>query len=156
MVAQGKVKRYLLYAVGEITLLVIGILIALQLNNLNDLSKNAKLERTILSGIVENLEVEIVDIGSHLETQEERFLAYTVMLRAFTDSSVRNDTDTLKWAIIRAQWVTDYEAHRNVFDGLESSGRLNLIKSDDLRREIQEYYVWEDAVIKAESGGHVQ
>jgi len=39
MIKENKVSKYILYAVGEILLVVIGILIALQINNLNQ-SKN--------------------------------------------------------------------------------------------------------------------
>lgn len=43
LVAQGKVKNYLLYAAGEILLVVVGILLALQVNNWNEAGKRQKL-----------------------------------------------------------------------------------------------------------------
>ena len=48
-------SRYLLYAVGEIALVVIGILIALQINNLNEQSKERAVERSYLENIKSDL-----------------------------------------------------------------------------------------------------
>ena len=39
MLTENKFSKYLLYAIGEIVLVVIGILIALQVNNLNEVEK---------------------------------------------------------------------------------------------------------------------
>jgi len=50
---------YLLYATGEILLVMIGILLALQINNWNEFRKQRLKEKEILSGLVENLELNI-------------------------------------------------------------------------------------------------
>jgi len=55
LLSEGKTGKYLKYAFGEIILVVIGILIALQLNNLNENKKNNVFEKEILSQIQENL-----------------------------------------------------------------------------------------------------
>lgn len=54
--AQNRFSRYLLYSIGEIVLVVIGILIALQINNWNEDQKNRKLEKNMLENLVETLE----------------------------------------------------------------------------------------------------
>ena len=51
MLNQSKFSKYLLYAIGEIILVVIGILIALQINNKNELSKQKKEEEKLLLGV---------------------------------------------------------------------------------------------------------
>ena len=56
MIRENKVSKYLLYAVGEIVLVVIGILIALQINNWNEKRKDIDLEQKFLTNLVENLE----------------------------------------------------------------------------------------------------
>uniref|UniRef100_UPI002605531F DUF6090 family protein n=1 Tax=uncultured Eudoraea sp. TaxID=1035614 RepID=UPI002605531F len=52
----GKFSKYLLYAVGEILLVVIGILIALQVNNWNEYKKERIQERKILTELLTSLE----------------------------------------------------------------------------------------------------
>ncbi|WP_211356669.1 DUF6090 family protein [Polaribacter glomeratus] len=46
--------KYFKYAIGEIVLVVIGILIALQINNWNELQKNKKQELVILTNILQD------------------------------------------------------------------------------------------------------
>ena len=56
LAAQNRAAAYLRYAIGEILLVVVGILIALQVNNWNEGRKNQKFEHEILSLIDQNLE----------------------------------------------------------------------------------------------------
>ncbi|HAT67789.1 MAG TPA: hypothetical protein DCS66_24850, partial [Flavobacteriaceae bacterium] len=55
LISQGKTAKYLKYAIGEIALVVIGILIALQINNWNETRKEKKVETVILSILLEDL-----------------------------------------------------------------------------------------------------
>ena len=61
LISEGKLRRYLVYALGEILLVVIGILIALQVNNWNQVQKGEKVEAELLLALNEefsyNLEV---------------------------------------------------------------------------------------------------
>ncbi len=59
LLASNQFRRYLLYAIGEIALVVIGILIALQINNWNEWRKERRLEKEILNDIQLNLESNI-------------------------------------------------------------------------------------------------
>jgi hypothetical protein len=52
----NKPLKYMRYAIGEIVLVVIGILIALQINNLNEFRKERMIEKRMLEELVENLE----------------------------------------------------------------------------------------------------
>ena len=51
----GQTRRYILYAIGEIGLVVIGILIALQINNWNEWRKERIIEKQILLDLSENI-----------------------------------------------------------------------------------------------------
>ncbi len=55
LITENQVSRYLLYAIGEIVLVVIGILIALQINTWNEERKDRVLEKKLLENLVENL-----------------------------------------------------------------------------------------------------
>ncbi|WGK66318.1 DUF6090 family protein [Croceiramulus getboli] len=62
MINQNRTKKYLLYAIGEIVLVVIGILIALQINNWNENQKNLQVTKEIYSIIKSDLEADILEI----------------------------------------------------------------------------------------------
>jgi len=58
LIEQQKVRSYFLYAIGEIILVVIGILIALQINNWNEIRKLNKTEKEFLSNIYNDLVID--------------------------------------------------------------------------------------------------
>ena len=55
LLSEGKTGKYLTYAIGEIVLVVIGILIALQINNWNETRQIKKVEKEILNVLLEDL-----------------------------------------------------------------------------------------------------
>jgi len=59
LLTQNKFSKYLLYAIGEIVLVVIGILIALSINNWNSERINRKQEKEYLSRLVVDLEKDL-------------------------------------------------------------------------------------------------
>src|SRR5210317_888694 len=56
LMGSGSTRKYLLYAVGEIALVVIGILIALQINNWNEFKKDRVQERKVLTELKVSLQ----------------------------------------------------------------------------------------------------
>ncbi|WP_242084517.1 DUF6090 family protein [Aestuariivivens sediminis] len=54
MIKENRVSKYFLYAVGEIVLVVIGILIALQINNKKEEINNRIVEQSILNNLKED------------------------------------------------------------------------------------------------------
>jgi hypothetical protein len=67
-IAKGRVKNYLLYAIGEITLVVIGILIAVSFNNGNEINKRKNVEKELLSA----LNIEFKENLDELKTAQVR------------------------------------------------------------------------------------
>ena len=67
MVQSGSTQKYLLYAIGEIALVVIGILIALQINNWNEWRKDRKMEQEILNDLKLNLESNLAIIDERIQ-----------------------------------------------------------------------------------------
>ena len=56
LLTENKISKYLIYAIGEIVLVMIGILLALQVNNWNENQKTLKLEKEILAEVKIGLE----------------------------------------------------------------------------------------------------
>ena len=63
MLTQKKFSKYVLYAIGEIVLVVIGILIALQINNWNQENENNKLKVFYMTSLVNDLTKDTLDIN---------------------------------------------------------------------------------------------
>lgn len=67
LVALGKVKSYLIYALGEIVLIVIGVSIAWKINDLNDIRKNRLLEQKIYVNLNEELQSNLASLVSIID-----------------------------------------------------------------------------------------
>ncbi len=78
LLTQNKVSKYLLYAIGEIVLVVIGILIALSINNWNEWRKDRIMEREVLGQLSESLtkNCEALEdtIGAAIELNNSRYI----------------------------------------------------------------------------------
>lgn len=68
MIKENKVTKYLLYAIGEIILVVIGILIALQINNNNEEKQRVKKEYEIMTNLAEDFKSNLTNLQSSLDT----------------------------------------------------------------------------------------
>jgi hypothetical protein len=132
LASENKVMAYLRYAIGEILLVVIGILIALQINNWNEVRKNAAIEKEIIS----NLHEEFIQNGLVLKEVTEVFnkseqSCYQLMNLMNKDRNYLsrfNIDSLLYWSID----FTSFNPSNNVFDEVLQSGRLGLIKNKDL------------------------
>ena len=103
----GRTSKYLLYAIGEIALVVIGILIALQINNWNEWRKNRKKEILVLTEIsatlAENLEV----LDSLLVQLEEALTSGKIVISALEDNKAYSDS--LDRHFFKASWLEDFQ-----------------------------------------------
>ena len=70
LIDSSSARKYLLYAVGEIALVVIGILIALQINNWNEWRKDRIKESKSLQEIIETLELNVQILSNYIEVIE--------------------------------------------------------------------------------------
>lgn len=139
--SENKFSKYLLYAIGEIVLVVIGILIALQLNTWKDDKQNKKIELQYLDGIVANLERDITELKGLLRRDSITFDAYTNILMPFKDPSIQVYTPSfIGKTIARSQYTHQFDGNSIVFEDMKSSGKINFIKSDALRFALLEYY----------------
>ncbi len=151
LLKEGKTANYLKYAIGEIVLVVIGILIALQINNWNQSRQNQKLELDYLIGIKSNLNNDIDELEEHFAGDTIKFDAYTSLVRTFNSTnylSKKQEIISNLYSISRLGW---FEGQNIVFENLKSSGKLNLIQSDTISNSIQKYYRFFEEVVKQES-----
>lgn len=81
MLSESKLSKYLIYALGEIVLVVIGILIALQINTSSQQKTNRKQLETILKSILYDLESDMANpINSYLDFCEYKDSMNTLVL----------------------------------------------------------------------------
>jgi hypothetical protein len=139
--SSGHVSRsgkYFKYAIGEIILVVIGILIALQINNWNEDNKTEVFEQNILKEIHKTLNEDI----NFFDLLEKRIIRKDTAIdnllfarngeKTFTDKALIANIESAHSGILFSYNIGPYEA-------LKSSG-LDKIKTDSLRYHLTKYY----------------
>ena len=95
LLQDGKTSKYFKYAIGEIILVVIGILIALQINNWNQIKQNHKKEKLYLTEIVTNLKQDSIRLKEVLEYNEFKEGLVQNILKIFPDSLTNEERTTI-------------------------------------------------------------
>ena len=65
-------RKYTLYAIGEIALVVIGILIAIKLSNINSNQIERNKEVTLLSEMTQNLKIDLIDLEWNIKDNNKK------------------------------------------------------------------------------------
>ena len=125
--------KYSRYAIGEIVLVVIGILIALYINNWNEERKKRNIEEILLKGLQEDLSRNKESIESNLEVLTFISGYIESLLYAQNENISYSDTLTLyfHYARVFPQSTISFLA----FDKIESYG-TDIVTSEDLRNKI--------------------
>lgn len=79
LLQQNRITQYLTYAIGEILLVVIGILIALQINNANEAHKARQSERVVLNNLVQDLRADSLSFSDNLATLTQINILHQVL-----------------------------------------------------------------------------
>jgi hypothetical protein len=161
LVTQNKFSKYLLYAIGEIVLVVIGILIALSINNWNSERINRKQEKEYLSRLVVDLEKDLDNLQSTFTRYQQKLIVGKIVVDQLgqNNSDFFLTTDAYRDAIERFNSKDDwtppeqfgsqlfqilviqlFNQTRVTFDEMISTGKIEIIQDQNLRTLIQEYY----------------
>ena len=90
MIKENKVSNYILYAIGEIVLVVIGILIALSINNWNELRKQQISEKDVIAGIKNDLTQDKEYINLIINTATNKISAFNVLIEELPELYTTN------------------------------------------------------------------
>jgi hypothetical protein len=125
----------------ELLVVVAGILIALQLDAWAESSRNGQLERIYLQRLAEDLQIEQDQMFSAEQFANSRIEAARLLgSLAIEPKFGLQNPDRVPWAIETATWRSFPKINAFVYSELQSTGRLALISSQDLRRDLAEHY----------------
>ena len=143
LMGQNKTGKYLKYAFGEILLVVIGILIALSLNNWNERQKEKKNELVIVNSIFKELKENLENSLVFEKRYRMRLNILSILLKKDKDSLEFNSTRFSK--LINRSWDAGiYTPINSNLNNLINSEELKLLSSNELKENLIEY----DASVK--------
>jgi hypothetical protein len=136
MLVKNKFSKYLLYAIGEIILVVIGILIALSINNWNENRKNTIEEKAILESLYENLNLAKTQSES-LIAEEDTLKERLIRILRIDSKYSKTDFEKIPDSIFKSA-VWDLQSDQptfNAYNNLKNTNKLSLIKSKKINEK---------------------
>lgn len=130
LLGQNRFQRYLMYGIGEILLVVLGILIALQIDNWNETRKEREIEQTVLLQLQEDFRSNLAQLNQKIQMRREIIKSSLYILKA-TDYPQTANRDSLiaRFSIL----LVDPTFDPIEFD-LSSTGNLRLLSNNKLKR----------------------
>ncbi len=140
---KGQLRKYLPYAIGEIFLVVVGILIALQINNWNQNRVNKQLETNYLNNLAINVENDIRRMNELIIKRYDQKMEGLRLAKSYAQGQyqVKDTIDFLlkvSYGAVFAQGVDFFNTQ--TYNELISTGNLRLISDDELKTKINNYY----------------
>ena len=143
----NKLFKYSRYAIGEIVLVMVGILLALQVNNWNQDHNNKQLQNNYLKNFLLDLKTDSLCIARNYETLNKEKKDGLKLIKKLLDSQPSCCQDSIKTAITNSSflgWAIHNVRSKATFNEIVSSGNLRLISNPNLRVAIMEYYAYWD------------
>lgn len=139
LLAQGKTSKYLKYAIGEIILVVIGILIAIQANNWN-IDKVAQKEKEFaLKKLIGNINQDTIVLQAAINGGKGYISALDSCLIILKNPQAYSK-DYFSRLYSNINYTTPFEYNQITFNEMSNSGKLKLIKSKVLTDSLFHYY----------------
>ncbi|GAA4268949.1 DUF6090 family protein [Hyunsoonleella aestuarii] len=137
LISKNSFRKYLVYAIGEIVLVVIGILIALQINNLNEDKKDRNFEIKMLSEIERTLETD----KDYIQKMLKRLEKLDSTSNYFMELSKRNVLyhDSIFFKIFSLNRGISYYINSGPYQAVKSVG-IDKISNDSLRNKLINFY----------------
>jgi hypothetical protein len=133
LLTENKFSKYLLYAIGEIVLVVIGILIALSINNWNEERKLKSVEIKILQDLKNDIQENIGNLNKGIYQLEIANKDISKVLLMYEQKTPYNDSLLPAFANFLGQWDPDFTYAG--FENLKNLG-VNIISNTTLRKQI--------------------
>ncbi len=144
LLSEGKTVRYLKYAIGEIILVVIGILIALSINNWNHNRLLQKEEFKYYKNIKRQLIEDITLIRNNIDYNQFYYEQYQYAIGLFENDD-RSNLDSLGIIAINLLTYSDFHQETNIYQTLVSSGEIKLLENQNIiegLQRLEENYIY--------------
>ena len=135
LLMENKTGKYLKYAIGEILLVIIGILIAVSINGWNEDRKLKKGEQSILKDLKQEMIINLKALEFAIEENEKSFQTAIEMRALFKDRAAFDKlTDSMFYEKIRKlNWNVTYDSQNGILNSIISSGQINQLSNKELK-----------------------
>ena len=138
---ESRFARYMVYAIGEIVLVVIGILIAVEINNWNE-ERKLDLERNeIIASLIEDFKYN----ADKIENDEIKWSDYQLSTMNLYFDLIEQEkqivsTDSLRNLALRFMRHSNFSPNLSTYNKAQSSGKISLLNNKQLLNDIADYF----------------
>jgi hypothetical protein len=140
MMNSGKIRNYILYAIGEIVLVVIGILIALQINIWSEENKDKRLEEYYYYKFLEDANQDQLLLEKLIAENNQRIKYANQLIHLLQ----QEHPERKKVIFLLRETISKirfrFRPSTSAFDDLKSNGKLAIIKDLSLKKQLLNYY----------------
>lgn len=142
ILGENRISKYLLYAIGEIVLVVIGILIALQINTWNEERKARVDEELYLNRLISENQQDVEAFDVQIEFLEKGVESVELFSDALKNSNASDSAVVLAAHNYNTYGsiLPAFNSSRSTFDDLSSTGNLQVISNKKLREQLVRHY----------------
>lgn len=138
MLRDNKVSKYLLYAIGEIVLVLIGILLALQINAWKQHKNNNETLGLHINAILDETQANISMLKTMIRTTENDIADSDILIKLYTAQDFSNQTFENKLYVLYN--TQDFAPETASFENLKNSPLYALIKNFAVKKSLAEAY----------------
>lgn len=139
LLQKGQFSKYLLYAMGEILLVVIGILIALGINNWNSTRLDKIKEKEILSAIEKELENNQIYFSTLVGVFEKKLATATRLSRYFGSPPPPIEADSFYLYSGMLENIPPFSPKNSILSSIINSSQYELIQNDSIKYVLTDY-----------------
>jgi len=134
LLSEGKTGNYFKYAIGEIVLVVIGILIALQINNWNEYAKQRQIEQEYLVSLKEEFKYNLLALDkAMIRNKSNADSALKISHLMGPDDPIISEEEFAVLAMNMTNLEVQYRPNKAVLDEIISSGKLAIFNNNKLK-----------------------
>ncbi len=134
---EGKTSKYLKYAIGEIVLVVIGILIALSINNWNVEKIEKSNELKYYKNIKRQLNEDENAINANIDYNNLYLKQFNQAIKIIEQDD-RNIVDSLVSISVNLLEFSDFHRQSNIYETMVNSGEIKLLKNQQIIEALQQ------------------
>jgi hypothetical protein len=140
LLEKNKIGNYFKYAIGEIFLVVIGILIAISINSWNEDRRLDNLEKEYYCRLLEDAQQDLEQINQFIAVSQDRLAASNKAVRLLQKENAKKVAvgEQLGQAILAI--YSDFTPNNSAFEDLKSGANLNIIKDKNSIKTLNNYY----------------
>ena len=147
LLSENKFSKYLLYAIGEIILVVIGILLALQINNWNQQRIEDKKEIELLIDLKDEFAFNLGALEESISINDKVNQSCKQLTQIIRADSLAQKSDLVDELLIAIGNFYSFDARIGVSSEIVNSDKLSILKNEDLRRQLSN---WLTIIVDAE------